>query len=170
MVFSLGGGSECSGELCKHTLSAQGTHTAQPPLWSLLCPHPGLGARTLCPEGSRRSWRPPGQRQGTVLRREVGLAAEGARLWKPPGWASAVCPGVSYSTSLSCGGLNTEEEEAALSLGRAPAELPPAVLRAQIGCLGPVESPQVRSCVCLPFPSTDPRPHPRPYHAVLVTA
>lgn len=112
-------------------------HTVCPgPLWSLLCPHPGLGARTLCPEGRRGRWRPPGQRQGTVLRREAGLAAEGAGLWKPPGWASAVCPGVSYSTSLSCGGLNTEEKEAALSLGRAPAELPPALLWAQIGWSG----------------------------------
>ena len=62
--------------------------------------------------------------------REAGLAAEGAGLWKPPGWASAVCPGVSYLTSLSCGGLSTDEEEAALSLGRGLAELPTAVLQA----------------------------------------
>lgn len=145
------------GELCKHTLSAQGTHTAQPPLWSLLCPHPGLRARTLCPEGRRRSWQPPGQCQGTVLR-EAGLAAEGAGLWKPLRVGFSCVPWSKLLNASELRRAGTQRRK------RLPCRWAGARQSCQQLYYRPTRDGRAcgitpdELCVCLPLPSTDPEP------------
>lgn len=114
------------GSFTRKCCPPQGTHTALPSLWSWLCPHPVLGARTFHPESRRESWRPLSLGQRIALRREVGPATEGAGLWEPQGLGFCCVPWSKL--------LNISEPQRAEQRGgscpvpwRAQVELPPAV-------------------------------------------
>ena len=156
----------------KHCLP-RGLDPALRPLWSGLCPHPILGTKTFRPESRRKSCRPLREssqgRQGAAVRREVGPAADGARVgpWKLQGlrfhsvaWSKLLnvseLPRAERRGERTCSTSAQDPGRAATCHIMAPAR----------GCLAPGEPLQMSHCVCLPLPLLGPGPHPGTSHAL----
>lgn len=122
------------GALQAHTVCPGNSRCPAAPVVSAVST-PRLGSRNIVPRRQQEELAASGSAAGNCPKKRGGAGRRGSRAAETTRVGFSCVPW-SYSTSLSCGGLNTEEKEAALSLGRAPAELPAAVLRAQIGWSG----------------------------------